>query len=421
MASDVTAQQKVVPFTRFLLFWVPLIILITATEAVAVPLRIVLGLHSLPAFAGIDTTIMGVFLIDFLINLGREHGERSRMGWVLTVADATAALPLHLIFGFFPLVFLRLAKLIRVAHWMSVWRHQHLQRWNVLRLVYFVCWLGLFVHWLATGWLALRGVPPMGDPWTAYLQSLYWCISTLTTIGYATFTPSNNGEILYAIAVMIFGVGMYGYVIANVATILTNLEPARVRYLENLERIGAFMRYRRIPSHLRKRIREYYSYLWDQRLGYDEGPIVDALPPGLRTEVALHLKREIIQKVPFFRRADEGLLRDIALQMHPVVYTPGDFVFREGDPGQEMYFICSGRLRVLAEKGRTVLASLGEGDFFGEMALLLQQPRTASVQADSYCDLYRLDKSSFVEVVGKHPEFAEHVQTMTEARRKRKR
>jgi voltage-gated potassium channel len=220
---------------------------------------------------------------------------------------------------------------------------------------------------------------------------------------------------------MIFGVGMYGYVIANVATILTNLEPGRVRYLANLERVGAFMQYRRIPSGLRKRIREYYAYLWDERLGYDEGSIVDALPPGLRTEVSLHLKRDIIQKVPFLQRAGESLLRDIALQMHPVVYTPGDYVFREGDPGTEMYFISSGRLQVLTEDGKADLATLGEGDFFGEMALLLDQPRTASVRAVGYCDLYRLEKSSFDAVMAKHPAFAEHVRAMTEVRRKRKR
>jgi voltage-gated potassium channel len=332
-----------------------------------------------------------------------------------------AAVPFHLIFGVFPLVFLRLVKLVRVAHWMSQWRHIHIQRWNILRLVYFVCWLALFVHWLATGWLALRGLSHAGDPWTAYLHSLYWCISTLTTIGYTDFTPVNKSEYLYAIAVMIFGVGMYGYVIANVSTILTNLEPGRARYMANLERVGAFMQYRRIPSGLRKRIREYYAYLWEERLGYDEGPIVDALPPGLRTEVSLHLKRDIIQKVPFFQKARESLLRDIALQMRPVVYTPGDYVFRKGDPGKEMYFISSGRLQVLSEDGNNGLATLGEGDFFGEMALLLDQPRTASVRAEGYCDLYRLEKSDFLTAMAKHPDFAEHVRTMTEVRRKRKR
>jgi voltage-gated potassium channel len=283
-------------------------------------------------------------------------------------------------------------------------------------LVYFVYWLALSVHWLAIGGLALRGLPPAADGLKEYLHSLYWCVSTLTTIGYVDIKPTTNIEFVYAMAVMIFGVGMYGYVIANVSTIIVNLQPARVRYLENMEKLGAFMRYRGIPGGLRHRIRDYYAYIWEQRLGYDESSIIQGLPPGLLADVSLFLKRDVIQKVPFFQGASEDLIREIALVMRPVVYTPGDTVFHAGEPGGAMYFISHGRLQVIGRDDRTVLATLSDGEFFGEMALLLNQPRNATVKAIGYCDLYLLAKPGFDAIVERYPEFAAHIHAMMAGR-----
>ena len=417
---DLPVPQQHEP-TRLLRMWPPLVMVVATAEAVAVPLRIVLGAQTMPAFAPLDDAAMVVFFIDCVINFRRAAAEekRSRTEKLLLAADVVAFLPLQLVFGWSFLAFFRCLKLVRVARWMSLWRRLHLNRWNALRLVYFVYWLSLFVHWLAAGWLALRGIPAGEDGWTRYLHSLYWCVSTLTTIGAGDVTPTTNAEILYSMAAMIVGVGMYGYVIANVATIITHLQPARTRHLENLEKLGAFMHERGIPAGLQHRIREYYSYIWEQRLGYDESSIIDGLPQGLRTDVALFLKRDIIQKVPLFAAASDDLVREIALQMQPVIFTPGDIVVRAGDPGREMYFIGKGELEVFGPDGTTPVAFLRDGDFFGENALLFDKPRNATIRAVKYCDVYMLDKSAFVAVVTRYPEFAHQIEAMTAERRGR--
>jgi hypothetical protein len=366
----------------------------------------------------IEWGVTAVFLADVFVSLRVDRDTRGLLRPLLRIADILASLPLYALTGAVPFLLIHLLKLLRVAFWMSVWRHQHFSLWNALRLVYFAYWLALAVHALASGWLVLRHVPGVpAESWTMYLHSLYWCISTLTTIGYGDITPQTNAEIVYAMVVMIFGVGMYGYVIANIATIIANLQPSRVRYLETMERLGAFMRYQRLPGGLQKRIRDYYMYVWEQRMGYDESSMLRDLPPGLLAEVSLFMKRDIIRKVPFFRGADDELVRDIALEMHPAVYTPGDLVVREGDPGTGMFFIARGRLELL-NSDDTPLTVFREGEFFGEMALLFHQPRNASVRATTYCDLYVLDKEGFDRVVRIHPEFAEHIRTMTEERRK---
>ena len=216
--------------------------------------------------------------------------------------------------------------------------------------------------------------------------------------------------------VMIFGVGVYGYIIGHVASLLANIDPARANYVENMERLSSFMSYRNLPPALRQRIRHYYAYLWEKRLGYDEADIVDSLPPNLKTEVSLFLKRDIIEKVPVFRGASDEFIKEIALHMRPLVFTPGDFVFKAGEQGREMYFISRGRLEVLSKDGGSLYATMTDGDFFGEIALFTSQPRTASVRAVDYCDLYSLDKEMFDRVLSKYPEVATQIEARAKER-----
>ena len=86
----------------------------------------------------------------------------------------------------------------------------------------------------------------------------------------------------------------------------------------------------------------------------------------------------------------------------------GESIFEEGDPGTEMYIIQSGQVEILKTTGRTPrrLALLEEGDFFGEMAILEDIPRTASARAHTDCVLVRIDRSTFDQLVRHDPEIA---------------
>lgn len=84
----------------------------------------------------------------------------------------------------------------------------------------------------------------------------------------------------------------------------------------------------------------------------------------------------------------------------------GEFLFREGDPGDAMYIIQDGQVEILSEaRGRERrLALLEEGDFFGEMALLEGQPRVASARAVTQCELMRIDAATFDQMARHNPE-----------------
>lgn len=86
----------------------------------------------------------------------------------------------------------------------------------------------------------------------------------------------------------------------------------------------------------------------------------------------------------------------------------GDIVFSEGQEGAEMYIIQTGEVEILKESdGDNVrLALLEEGDFFGEMAILEDLPRTATARAVTDCILVRIDRGTFDQLVRHDPEIA---------------
>jgi len=211
---------------------------------------------------------------------------------------------------------------------------------------------------------------------------------------------------------------MYGFVIGNISTVIANIDIAKTQYREKMEKINTFLKYRNMPENLTKRINDYYDYLWESRRGYDESSVVDELPFSLRIQVATELHREIIAKVPLFAGASSAFIRDLILNMVSVVFTPGDYVVRKGEIGEEMFFISRGSVDVVSEDESIVFATLQEGAFFGEIALLLSTPRTATIKAKDYCDLYSLNKTTFERILSRYPDFAKNVKEMAEQRRK---
>jgi glucose-6-phosphate 1-dehydrogenase len=127
------------------------------------------------------------------------------------------------------------------------------------------------------------------------------------------------------------------------------------------------------------------------------------------------LNRETLVKVPLFEGADAVFLASLIMALKPVVFQAGDVVIREGEIGREMYFISFGEAEVIDGSGN-VIATLGEGDFFGEVSLLTSAPRNATVRAKSYCDLFVLEKSEFARVLRDRPQFLKSIMELAQAR-----
>jgi PPM family protein phosphatase len=118
----------------------------------------------------------------------------------------------------------------------------------------------------------------------------------------------------------------------------------------------------------------------------------------------LQLKREILARMPLFRPlSDRELLR--VLQVTDVaVCKNNDVVIKEGDRGEELYIVLSGKVKVL--RGGAQLATLSPGEHVGEMALIRSQPRSATVVSDGDSELMVIRRRDFFEILRKEHQLA---------------
>ncbi len=124
---------------------------------------------------------------------------------------------------------------------------------------------------------------------------------------------------------------------------------------------------------------------------------------------------EVMKKVSIFHDGDPLFLSQIIMALRPKLVAAGEQIVKKGDVGREMYVIARGEVEVQDDNG-AVIKTLKDGDFFGEIGVLMSLPRTANVRAKTSCDLFVLDKADFSRILRDHPQFAHGVLEIAKAR-----
>ena len=114
----------------------------------------------------------------------------------------------------------------------------------------------------------------------------------------------------------------------------------------------------------------------------------------------------LLRQVELFQGIDGAELQLIAEEMTERLYADGEVVFREGDAGDELFMLLSGIMHVYVERDNNVISynRLQAGEFFGEMALLEDVPRSAIVQAEAPSTCLTLSRQGFMDLMNRHPQ-----------------
>jgi len=114
--------------------------------------------------------------------------------------------------------------------------------------------------------------------------------------------------------------------------------------------------------------------------------------------------KEILQKIPFFAQLSESDLAAIIQKVQLEYFGPEQVIFEEGDLGEKMFVIKRGTVQVI--RNNVILAALKDGAFFGEMALVSDEPRNATVQAATEVEALTLAKNDFKRLLATNPNIA---------------
>jgi voltage-gated potassium channel len=184
----------------------------------------------------------------------------------------------------------------------------------------------------------------------------WWALATLTTVGYGDVVPVTALGKLLGGVVMLLGVGMIALPVAIIAT-----------------------------GFSQESSRHQFVVTWS-----------------------------MVARVPLFASMDEREIAEITKVLYTRTYLAGVPIVRGGDAGDGMYLIAAGK--AIVELGHRRHATLKEGDFFGEMALLEHRRHKHDVVAKTSCRVFVLDARSLARLGRRHPEIMRRIRDIAEAR-----
>lgn len=130
--------------------------------------------------------------------------------------------------------------------------------------------------------------------------------------------------------------------------------------------------------------------------------------PSVRNEITAKNLRDLLRKISYFERCTEVELFALIARGYRKHYDISEVICQENDPSEEFYIILSGVVEVFSEKNNQSIATLGEGEFFGEISLLTGTPRTATVRALSVDTvLFVVERQQLRKLLGEHRELGE--------------
>ncbi|XP_063993735.1 potassium/sodium hyperpolarization-activated cyclic nucleotide-gated channel 3 isoform X11 [Diachasmimorpha longicaudata] len=283
-----------------------------------------------------------------------------------------------------------------------------------MRIFNLICMMLLIGHW--SGCLQflvpmLQGFP--SNSWVAIneLQEAFWleqyswalfkAMSHMLCIGYGRFPPQSLTDMWLTMLSMISGATCYALFLGHATNLIQSLDSSRRQYREKVKQVEEYMAYRKLPREMRQRITEYFEHRYQGKF-FDEELILGELSEKLREDVINYNCRSLVASVPFFANADSNFVSDVVTKLRYEVFQPGDIIIKEGTIGSKMYFIQEGIVDIVMANGE-VATSLSDGSYFGEICLLTNARRVASVRAETYCNLFSLSVDHFNAVLDQYP------------------
>ncbi|XP_017068977.1 uncharacterized protein LOC108106445 isoform X8 [Drosophila eugracilis] len=323
----------------------------------------------------------------------------------------------------------RLLRLSRLVRYVSQWEEVYfLNMASVfMRIFNLICMMLLIGHW--SGCLQflvpmLQGFP--SNSWVSIneLQESYWleqyswalfkAMSHMLCIGYGRFPPQSLTDMWLTMLSMISGATCYALFLGHATNLIQSLDSSRRQYREKVKQVEEYMAYRKLPRDMRQRITEYFEHRYQGKF-FDEELILGELSEKLREDVINYNCRSLVASVPFFANADSNFVSDVVTKLKYEVFQPGDIIIKEGTIGTKMYFIQEGVVDIVMANGE-VATSLSDGSYFGEICLLTNARRVASVRAETYCNLFSLSVDHFNCVLDQYPLMRKTMETVAAER-----
>ncbi|EGR32373.1 hypothetical protein IMG5_085560, partial [Ichthyophthirius multifiliis] len=289
--------------------------------------------------------------------------------------------------------------IIITAHFVCI-------EWNLLAVYQEIN--GFEIYWVQKAHI-------QDSPWTTrYVQSFYWSVTTMSTVGYGDITPTNTYEQIFASLNMIMFSCVFAYSVNNIGMILQEIEKNSKELNNNLSTIQKFLNRKQVNFQLKSRVIHYLNFLAEEQKDRDkqaEDLVFNKLSNKLRDEIITEINTKILVNFQIFtKNFSISTLNKLVFRMKEVIILPNEIIFKEEEiDDQSIYFIEDGIIEIFHQNLRSqgdlnVIKKLGKNSLFGEISFFSGLQRKASARSVNLSTLYKIKRQDFLEIIIKNSE-----------------
>ncbi|KAH7300922.1 hypothetical protein KP509_23G003400 [Ceratopteris richardii] len=237
-------------------------------------------------------------------------------------------------------------------------------------------------------------------PWICYIYSLYWSMTTLTTVGYGDLHAQNCAEMAFNILYMLFNLSLTSYLIGNITNLVVEADSRTKKYRDSSKALDSFAKRHYLPCELHEQMQDHIRLKYKtQMLKHDE--IMNAMPKAIRTNIARRLFFDIVESAYLFQGASYNFLLQLVTEMVPEYFPPKEDLILFNEAPTDFYILVSGMLDVIViiDGVEQVIEIAQASDVVGELGVLCFKPQPFTVRTRKLSHLMRIDRNNFMTIV----------------------
>ncbi|EAS01567.2 cation channel family protein (macronuclear) [Tetrahymena thermophila SB210] len=275
------------------------------------------------------------------------------------------------------------------------------------------CWYALAVHeedidvqntWLKKDIQSYELDPNVNLKLQGYIAGMYYCIVTMTTIGYGDITPTTYRERIFALIFCILSCFLFAFTMGSIGEIVKQFSLKGEEFKQKMEMLNLYMKKRNLSSNLQVRVRKYYENQNQESSENNEfgSKLIDSLTTELREDVQKDIYSFLFKNISFFsQNFSERLIQNMYTIVEEKQFQIDEKIFEEGQKSDKLYVIIKGQVQLVLQN-RHSLMTMSEGEVLGLSEFFSQQPYQFSAKTSRNTQFAIIRYEDFIKLAAEH-------------------